>query len=114
MILNNIILIIVLLLLANYLSKGTIVTIVLKYYEIVKNYIFPFQPKKEEEPTCNFHYNNEDTELINNQTELINNQTELKNTDTDTETENTLKLNTLNLSDSGSISISDMNFSTLV
>ena len=110
MILNNIILIIVLLLLANYLSKGTIVTIVLKYYEIVKNYIFPFPPKKEEEPTCNFHYNNEDTELINNQTELINNQTELINTDT----ENTLKLNTLNLSDSGSISISDMNFSTLV
>jgi len=107
MILNNIILIIVLLLLANYLSKGTIVTIVLKYYEIVKNYIFPFPPKKEEEPTCNFHYNNEETELINNQTEL-------KNTDTDTETENTLKLNTLNLSDSGSISISDMNFSTLV
>ena len=103
MILNNIILIIVLLLLANYLSKGTIVTIVLKYYEIVKNYIFPFPPKKEEEPTCNFHYNNEDTELINNQTELIN-----------TDTENTLKLNTLNLSDSGSMSISDMNFSTLV
>ena len=109
MILNNIILIIVLLLLANYLSKGTIVTIVLKYYEIVKNYIFPLK-KKEEEPTCNFHYNNEETELINNQTELINTDTEFKNTDT----ENTLKLNTLNLSDSGSISISDMNFSTLV
>ena len=78
----------------------------LKYYEIVKNYIFSLK-KKEEEPTCNFHYNNEETELINNQTELIN-------TDTDTDTENTLKLNTLNLSDSGSISISDMNFSTLV
>jgi hypothetical protein len=105
MILNNIILIIVLLLLANYLSKGTIITIVLKYYEIVKNYIFTFPSKKEEEPTCNFHYDNEPTE-----TELIETQTELINT----QTENTLKLNTLNLSDSGSISISDMNFSTLV
>jgi hypothetical protein len=102
MILNNIILIIVLLLLANYLSKGTIITIVLKYYEIVKNYIFPF-PLKKEEPTCDFHYNNEDTESKNTDSELIN-----------TDTENTLKLNTLNLSDSGSISISEMNFSTLV
>jgi len=101
MILNNIILIVVLLLLANYLSKGTIITIVLKYYEIVKNYIFPF-PLKEEEPTCNFNYNNEPTELTETQPEF------------NTETENTLKLNTLNLSDSGSISISDMNFSTLV
>lgn len=109
MILNNIILIVVLLLLANYLSKGTIITIVLKYYEIVKNYIFPF-PLKKEEPTCDFHYNNEDTESKNTDTELINTDTELINTDT----ENTLKLNTLNLSDSGSISISDMNFSTLV
>jgi len=102
MILNNIILIIVLLLLANYLSKGTIITIVLKYYEILKNYIFPFPPKKEEEPICNFNYNNEPTELTETQPEL------------NTDTENTLKLNTLNLSDSGSISISDMNFSTLV
>lgn len=98
MILNNIILIVVLLLLANYLSKGTIITIVLKYYEIVKNYIFP--SNKEEESTCDFNYDNEPEE-------------EKEET---TETENTLKLNTLNLSqsDSGSITISDMNFSTLV
>lgn len=96
MILNNIILIVVLLLLANYLSKGTIVTIVLKYYEIVKNNIFP---QEKEEDTCNFNYDNEPEE-----------QEEI------TETDNTLKLNTLNLSpsDSGSITISDMNFSTLV
>lgn len=95
MILNNIILIVVLLLLANYLSKGTIVTIVLKYYEIVKNNIFPFSKKEKEEDTCDFNYDNEPEET--------------------TETDNTLKLNTLNLSpsDSGSITISDMNFSTL-
>ena len=101
MILNNIILIVVLLLLANYLSKGTIITIVLKYYEIVKNNIFPFPPK--EENTCDFNYDNEPEEPLEELTEEL------------TETENTLKLNTLNLSqsDSGSITISDMNFSTL-
>jgi hypothetical protein len=99
MILNNIILIVVLLLLANYLSKGTIITIVLKYYEIVKNNIFPFSKKEKEENTCDFNYDNEPEEK-----------------EETTETDNTLKLNTLNLSpsDSGSITISDMNFSTLV
>jgi len=102
MILNNIILIIVLLLLANYLSKGTIITIVLKYYEIVKNNIFPFSKKEKEEDTCDFNYDNELEEPLEEKEET-------------TETENTLKLNTLNLSqsDSGSITISDMNFSTL-
>ena len=98
MILNNIILIIVLLLLANYLSKGTIITIVLKYYEIVKNYIFLFSLNKKQEnkeETCNFHYNNESSET----------KTE------ETDTENTLKLNTLKLSESDSISISEINFS---
>lgn len=103
MILNNIILIVVLLLLANYLSKGTIITIVLKYYEIVKNNIFPFSKKEKEEDTCDFNYDNEPEELLEELTEEI------------TETENTLMLNTLNLSqsDSDSITISDMNFSTL-
>ena len=102
MILNNIILIVVLLLLANYLSKGTIITIVLKYYEIVKNNIFPFSKKEKEEDTCDFNYDNELEEPLEEKEET-------------TETENTLKLNTLNLSqsDSGSITISDMNFSTL-
>ena len=105
MILNNIILIVVLLLLANYLSKGTIITIVLKYYEIVKNYIFPLKKKKEEE-TCDFNYGNKTEEPLQELTE---------EKDTTTETENTLNLNTLNLSqsESSSISISDMNFSTL-
>jgi hypothetical protein len=37
---NNIILLIILLMLANYLSNGSIINVLLKYYEIIKNYIF--------------------------------------------------------------------------
>ena len=87
MILNNIILIIVLLLLANYLSKGTIITIVLKYYEIFKKYIFL---EKEKDNIQDFHYDNETIE----------------------DSENTLKLNTLKITDSNSITIDDMNYTT--
>lgn len=88
MILNNIILIIVLLLLANYLSKGTIITIVLKYYEIFKKHIFLVPPEKDN--IQDFHYDNETIE----------------------DSENTLKLNTLKITDSNSITIDDMNYTT--
>jgi len=37
---NNIILLVILLVLANYLSNGSIINVLLKYYEIIKNYIF--------------------------------------------------------------------------
>jgi len=37
---NNIILLIILLILANYLSNGSIINVLLKYYEMLKNYIF--------------------------------------------------------------------------
>jgi hypothetical protein len=37
---NNIVLLIILLVLANYLSNGSIINVLLKYYEIMKNYIF--------------------------------------------------------------------------
>ena len=37
---NNIVLLIILLVLANYLSNGSIINVLLKYYEIIKNYIF--------------------------------------------------------------------------
>ena len=37
---NNIILLIILLALANYLSNGSIINVLLKYYEIIKTYIF--------------------------------------------------------------------------
>jgi sortase (surface protein transpeptidase) len=103
MILNNIILIIVLLILANYLSKGTIITIVLKYIEILKNIIFI----KEDDKTCKFDYNKEDNEDIHeDQSENEENESEDQE-----DTENTLKLNTLNISES--LSISDINYSNL-
>ena len=100
MILNNIILIIVLLILANYLSKGTIITIVLKYIEILKNIIFI----KEDDKTCKFDYNKEDI----HEDESGNEENESENQE---DTENTLKLNTLNISES--LSISDINYSNL-
>jgi sortase (surface protein transpeptidase) len=103
MILNNIILIIVLLILANYLSKGTIITIVLKYIEILKNIIFI----KEDDKTCKFDYNKEDNEDIR-EDESGNEENESENQE---DTENTLKLNTLNISES--LSISDINYSNL-
>jgi sortase (surface protein transpeptidase) len=103
MILNNIILIIVLLILANYLSKGTIITIVLKYIEILKNIIFI----KEDDKTCKFDYNKEDNEDIH-EDESGNEENESENQE---DTENTLKLNTLNISES--LSISDINYSNL-
>lgn len=37
---NNIVLLIILLVLANYLSNGSIINVLIKYYEIIKNYIF--------------------------------------------------------------------------
>jgi len=37
---NNIVLLIILLVLANYLSNGSIINVLLKYYEIIKTYIF--------------------------------------------------------------------------
>jgi sortase (surface protein transpeptidase) len=103
MILNNIILIIVLLILANYLSKGTIITIVLKYIEILKNIIFI----KEDDKTCKFDYNKEDNEDIH-EDESGNEENESEDQE---DTENTLKLNTLNISES--LSISDINYSNL-
>ena len=111
MILNNIILIIVLLILANYLSKGTIITIVLKYIEILKNIIFI----KEDDKTCKFDYNkeNEDDNNYENVDESQNKEDEsqIEDQEDQEDTENTLKLNTLNISES--LSISDINYSNL-
>ena len=49
MILNNIILIIILLFIANYLSQGSMTTILMKYFDMIKNY-FTSNKQKEEEP----------------------------------------------------------------